>query len=102
MFKLTITGLILIFSAILLLGYQALLALMGSDKMGSDLVWINISPADFCGETVFSLISGVPSAGLQSIIWFLVELPLFVWLLAVACLLFSIQAVRSGKAQLVA
>jgi hypothetical protein len=98
MSKLTITGLVFISLAILLLGYQAVLALMGSDKMGSDLVWTNVSPSDFLGQTAFSLINGVPSSELQSMIWFLVELPLFEWLLAVACLLFSIQAFRGAKA----
>ena len=98
MSKLTLIGLVFIFFAIALLGYQVLLALMGSDKMGSDLAWINIMPADFFGETIFSLINGVPSSGFQSMVWFLVELPLFAWFLAVACLMFSIQAVRGAKA----
>ena len=102
MSKLTIIGLVFIFFAVLLLGYQSLLALMGSDKMGSDLVWINVSPSDFFGETVFSLINAIPSSAVQRAIWFLVGLPLFAWFLAVACILFSIQAVRGGKTYSVA
>ncbi len=70
---------------------------MGSDKMGSDLVWIDVSPSDFFGETVFSLISSVPSSMVQKAIWFLVGLPLCAWFWAVACILLSIQAVRGGK-----
>jgi hypothetical protein len=98
MSKLTVIGMVFLFAGILLLGYQGLLALTGSDKMGSDLVWINISPADFFGETMFSLINGVPSSNIQRVIWLLMGLPLFAWLFSVALIFFVIQTFRSGKA----
>jgi hypothetical protein len=40
MTKLTKVGLFVFFAAIFLLGCQAVLVMMGSDKMGSDLVWV--------------------------------------------------------------
>jgi hypothetical protein len=98
MSKLTVIGMVFLFAGILLLGYQGLLALTGSDKMGSDLVWINISPADFFGETMFSLINGIPSSKIQGVIWLLMGLPVFAWLFSVALIFFVIQAFRSGKA----
>jgi hypothetical protein len=102
MSKLTTIVTILVLLAILLIGYQAVFALMGSDKMGSDLVGINISPADFCGESVFSTISRVPSFWLQSLACFLVELPLFTWFLAIACFFVFNRSCQRGKALLVA
>ena len=98
MSKLTIIGVVFLFAGILLLGYQGLLSLTGSDKMGSDLVWINISPADFFNETMFSLINGIPLSFIQRVIWLLVELPLFAWLFSVALIFFVVQAFRSGRA----
>lgn len=98
MSKLTVIGMVFLFAGCLLLGYQGLMALAGSDKMGSDLVWINISPADFFNETIFSLINGIPSSLIQRVIWLLAGLPLFAWLFGVAFIFFSIQAFRSGKA----
>ena len=98
MSKLTKIGLIFSIAAILMLGYQGGLALMGSDKMGSDFVWINITPADFFSETVFSLINGIPFSVAQRVIVFLVDSPLFAWFFGVALIFFMIQAFRSGKA----
>jgi hypothetical protein len=98
MSKLTKIGLVFFFAAILLLGYQGALALMGSDKMGSDFVWINICPADFLSESVFSLIYGIPSPMIQRGIQCLVDLPLFAWFFGVALIFFMIQAFRRGKA----
>ena len=98
MSKLTKIGLVFFFAAILLLGFQGALALMGSDKMGSDLVWINICPADFLSESVFSLIYGIPSPMIQRVIRFLVGMPLFAWFFGVALIFFIVQAFRSGKA----
>ncbi len=98
MSKLTTTGLVFLVAGILLIGYQGVLVLMGSDKMGSDLVWINISPADFFSETVSSLINGIPSSMIQRVIWFLARLPVFAWLFGVAFIFFMIQAFRSNKA----
>jgi hypothetical protein len=98
MSKLTKIGLIFSIAAILMLGYQGGLALMGSDKMGSDFVWINITPADFFSETVFSLINGIPFSMAQRVIRFLVGMPLFAWFFGVALIFFMIQAFRSGKA----
>ncbi len=89
---------VFLFAGILLPGYQGLLSLTGSAKMGSDLVWINISPADFFNETMFSLINSIPSSMIQRVIWLLVGLPLFAWLFSVALIFFMIQALRSGKA----
>jgi hypothetical protein len=97
MSKLTKIGLIFSIAAILMLGYQGGLALMGSDKMGSDFVWINITPADFFSETVFSLIDGIPVYMAQRVLWFLVGMPLFAWFFGVALIFFMIQAFRSGK-----
>ena len=98
MSKLTKIGLSFFFAAILLLGYQAVLALMGSDRMGSDLVWINISPADFLSESVFSLINSIHFSMVQKVIRFLVDLPLFACFFCIAFIFFVIQAFRSGKA----
>jgi hypothetical protein len=98
MSKLTKIGIFFFFAAILLLGYQAVLAMMGSDKMGSDLAWINITPADFLSGTVFSLINGIQFSMVQKAIRFLVDLPLFAWFFGIALILFTIQAFRSGKA----
>ena len=97
MSKLTKIGLFFFFAGILLLGYQAVLALMGSDRMGSDVVWINICPSDFLGETVFKLINGLPFATAQKMVLFLIDLPFFAWFFGIALVFFTIQAFRSGK-----
>lgn len=98
MSKLTKIGLFFFFAAILLLGYQAVLAMMGSDRMGSDLVWVNITFADFLGKTMFSLINDIPFSSVQKVIQFLVGFPLFAWFFVVALIFFMIQALGIGKA----
>jgi hypothetical protein len=97
MSKSTIIGLIFLFAGIILLGYQGILAFMGTDRMGSDFIWINISLSDFLGEAELSKINGIPSAMVQKIIWFLVDIPLFIWFFVVACIFFLIRTLRSAK-----
>jgi hypothetical protein len=97
MSKLTISGLIFLFTGIILLGYQGILAFMGSDRMGSDFIWTNISLADFLGKAQLSKINSIPSTMAQKIIWLLVEMPLFIWFFVVACIFFLIRTPRSAK-----
>ena len=73
--------------------------MMGSDRMGSDLVWINISLADFFSETVvfsdqwYTILYDSKSDTVFSG-FALYSLGFF----GVALIFFMIQAFRSGKA----
>jgi hypothetical protein len=96
MSKLTVFGMIFLFASLLLLGYQGLVALMGTDGLSSDLVWVNITLADFLSKGNFDWINSISSFKVQTIIMFLVKLPLFLWLFGIACICFLIAAFRRG------
>jgi hypothetical protein len=96
MSKLTVFGMILLFASLLLLGYQGVSALMGTDGLSSDFVWTNISPSDFLSKATFDWIHSISSFKVQTIIMFLVQLPLFLWLFGIACICFLFEAFRRG------
>ncbi|UCE51300.1 MAG: hypothetical protein JSV31_18805 [Desulfobacterales bacterium] len=96
MSKLNVFGMIFLFASLLLLGYQGISALMGTDGLSSDFVWTNICLADFLSEGTFDWIHSISSFKVQTIILFLVQLPLLLWLFGIACLCFLIAAFRSG------
>jgi len=94
MSKLTVFGMIFLFASLLLLGYQGVSALMGTDGLSSDFVWTNISLADFLSKGTFDWINSISLFRVQTIIMFLVQLPLFLWLLGIACICFLFNAFR--------
>jgi hypothetical protein len=96
MSKLNVFGMIFLFASLLLLGSQGLVALMGTDGLSSDLVWTNISPADFLTKATFDWINSISSFRVQTIIMFLVQLPLFLWLFGIAFICFLFKSFRRG------
>ena len=94
MSKLTVIGLVFLCAGFLVIGYQGMLAFMGSDKMGGDFIWTDISLADFLGEGAFDWINSISMLSVKRVIILLVKIPLFLHLLSVATICFVIQAFR--------
>jgi hypothetical protein len=94
--KLTVIGMIFLYTGLLLLVYQGALALMGTDGKGSDVFWVNLSLADFLSKGTYAWINSISLLKVQTIIMFLVKMPLFLWLFGIACICFLIEAFRGG------
>jgi hypothetical protein len=94
MSKFTVFGIIFLIAGLLLLGYQGLYALMGTEGMSSNFVWVNIALADLLGKGTFGWIDSISSIKVQKIIIFLVQLPLFLWLFGIALICFLFNAFR--------
>ncbi len=94
MSKLTVVGLVFLFAGFLVLGYQGMLAFKGTDNMGSDLIWINISIGDFLSEGAFDWINSISTLTIKRVVILLVKTPLFLYLFSVAIMCFFFQAFR--------
>jgi hypothetical protein len=94
MSKFTVFGIIFLIAGLLLLGYQGVYALMGTEGMGSNFVWVNIALADFLSKGTFDWINSISSFKVQKIIMFPVQLPLFLWLSGIAFICFLFNAFR--------
>jgi hypothetical protein len=90
--KLTVLGLIFLFAGLLLLGYQGGAALMGTDRMAGDFIWVNLRPADFLCQATLDWIGSISFQKLQALSLLLVKIPLFLWFFGLACLCFLFAA----------
>ncbi len=94
MSKLTVIGLVFLFAGFIVLGYQGMLALKGTDKMGSDFIWTDLSLGDLLYEGVFDWINSISISAIRRVILLLLKMPLFLHLLSLATICFFIQAFR--------
>ena len=94
MSKLTLIGLVFLLAGFIVLGYQGMLAFKGSDNMGSDLIWTDISIGDFLSEGVYDWTRSISTLTIKMAVIFLVNMPLFLYLFGVAVICFFIQAFR--------
>jgi len=97
MSKFSIGGYVFLLAALSLLGYQAIAALMElgvSDKF----IFKNIRLVDIVSEKILAWINDtITSGSLQHIADVFFTLPLFIWLLMAAVLLFVINAFKQVK-----
>jgi hypothetical protein len=89
---LTKLGLFFLLAGAILLGYQGITTLMGSDQMGSDVQWNNVTLADFVGGAEYGSDGGTSFSSVQGIKTFLVNLPLVLWFFGLAVLCFLLHA----------
>ena len=94
MSKLTVIGLVFLFAGFIVLGYQGMLALRGTDQMGSDFIWTDLSLGDFLGEGVLGWINSISISAIRRVILLLLKMPLFLHFLGLATICFFIQAFR--------
>ena len=94
MSKLTVIGMLFLFAGFVVLGYQGMLALRGTDKMGSDFIWTDLSLGDFLNEGAFNWINGISISAIRRVILLLLKMPLFLHLLSLAVICFFIQSFK--------
>lgn len=86
MAKLTLIGVLLCVSGVVLLGFQSISAVMGTEGK-----WESLSLVDLLDEKVLAWIDQVPISGLQDILASAAEIPLFVLLIGTGILFFVLE-----------
>ena len=89
---LTKLGIIFLLAGILVLGYQSISTLMGTDRMAKDLVWEKLSLADVFGGFDSASYENLSFFGIRDILQFLAEAPLFLWMFGLAFICFLLNA----------
>jgi hypothetical protein len=89
---LTKLGLVFLLASVLLLGYQGLSKLMGTDQMGSDVVWDGLTLADLIGGEEDGSDTAAAFSSIEGIKTFFLNLPMFLWLLGLAVICFLLHA----------
>lgn len=92
MSKYTIAGLISWFFAGLLLGFQSIGTFI---QMKEKMVWKSLSLADVVGENHFNWISSISWDSIQSLLHYIVTMPLYLLLFITGILLFFMNALKS-------
>ena len=98
MSKFSIIGIILLISAFILFGYQAISAFLGLGT-SDEFVYKNIRLADILDERHFSWVNSISSVFIQSMAETLINAPLALWLLCGAVFFFLMHAF-TGKKQI--
>jgi hypothetical protein len=88
MSKLTLFGLFAMLGGFLLLGFQAISTIMGTEN-----VWKSITLLDVFGKDQASWLDGRALGSIQTAINYIVTMPLFLLMFCVAGLLFIINAI---------
>lgn len=89
---LTKLGIFIFIAGILVLGYQGISTLMGQTGAADDFAWKNLSLADALGGLNLESLDNFSFWGIQGIMQYLLETPLFIWLFGISFLCFFIHA----------
>ncbi len=89
---LTKLGILFFMAALVVLGYQSVATLMGKTGTADDFVWNNLSLADTLGGFNLDTLGNFSFWGIQGLMQYLLEAPLFIWLFALSFLCFFINA----------
>ncbi len=89
---LTKLGILFFCAGILVLGYQGISTLMGPTGAAEDFAWENLSLADALGGLNLESLDNFSLLGIQEIMKYLLEAPLFIWLFAMSFLCFLMHA----------
>ena len=89
---LTKLGIIFLLAGILVLSYQSISTLMGTDQMAKDLVWDKLSLADVFGGFDAASYEDFSFFRIREILQFLAEASLFLWMFGLAFICFLLNA----------
>ncbi len=94
MSKYTVAGLVSWLFSGLLLGFQAIAALM---KMEDQMVWKSLTLLDFLDEGHLTWIDGISRGTLHSVIHFIVTMPLYLLLFFIGILFFIMNRLTTRR-----
>ena len=92
MSKFTITGLVAWILGALLLGFQAISSLMGSEGM---VAWKNLTLVDVAEKNYLNWINNIPWVSIQQAVNYVVNVPMYLLFFYFGILCFLINALRS-------
>ena len=95
MSKFTITGLVAWILSALLLGFQTISSLMGSEGVAGMVAWKNLTLVDVAEKNYLNWINNIPWVSIQQAVNYVVNVPLYLLLFYFGILCFLINALRS-------
>ena len=95
MSKFTITGLVAWILSALLLGFQTISSLMGSEGVAGMVAWKNLTLVDVAEKNYLNWINNIPWVSIQQAVNYVFNVPLYFLLFCFGILCFLINALRS-------
>ena len=95
MSKFTITGLVALILSALLLGFQTISSLMGSEGVAGMVEWKSLTLVDIAEKSYLNWINNIPWVIIQQAVNYVFNVPLYILFFCFGILCFLINALRS-------
>lgn len=94
MSKYTVAGLVAWLFSGLLLGFQAIASFM---KMEDKMVWKSLTLVDVVDENLFNWVEGISWGALQTIVQYIITMPLYILLFLIGILFFILNRLTARR-----